>query len=151
MKTPLMLLLAVAVGGTAAAAIQTDIEYGNVAGEILKLDAYLPDGAGPFPAVILVHAPPLGTPLSSDLGREVGDPEVAAAVLKLPAGSLVLSGHIHNPTRWCHPLGPAWCFNPGVDPRAKEPNHVIIDTTARTAEFHGWGSVQQASLSIGKE
>ena len=55
MKTPLTLLLAVAVFGTAAAAIQTDIEYGNVAGESLKLDAYVPDGAGPFPAVILVH------------------------------------------------------------------------------------------------
>src|SRR5213075_2196302 len=27
----------------------------NVAGESLKLDAYVPEGAGPFPAVILVH------------------------------------------------------------------------------------------------
>jgi alpha-L-fucosidase 2 len=34
---------------------KTDIEYGTAAGESLKLDAYVPDGAGPFPAVILVH------------------------------------------------------------------------------------------------
>ena len=108
----------------------------------------VPAAPGPEPAVILVHAPPLGTPLSSDLGREVGDPEVAAAVLKLPEGSLVLSGHIHDPKRWCHQLGPAWCFNPGVDLSAKEPNHVIIDTTSRTAEFHGWGSIQQTRLLI---
>lgn len=109
----------------------------------------VPEVPGPEPAVVLVHAPPLGTLLSSDLGHEVGDPEVAAAVMMLPAGSLVLSGHIHDPKRWCHRLGPAWCFNPGVDFSASEPNHVIIDTTARTAEFRGWGSIQRISLPAG--
>ena len=110
----------------------------------------VPVVTGPEPAVVLVHSPPLGTPQSSDLGQEVGDPEVAAAVLKLPEGSLVLSGHTHNPKRWCHQPGPAWCFNPGVDFHAQEPNHVVIDTTARTAEFHGWGSVQRALLGVNK-
>jgi alpha-L-fucosidase 2 len=37
------------------AELQTDVEYGRVAGECLKLDAWVPDGQGPFPAVILVH------------------------------------------------------------------------------------------------
>ncbi len=37
------------------AAVETDIEYGRAAGESLRLDAYVPEGAGPFPAVILVH------------------------------------------------------------------------------------------------
>lgn len=106
----------------------------------------VPVAPGPEPAVILVHAPPLGTPLSSDLGREVGDPEVAAAVMKLPVGSFVLSGHIHDPKRWCHRLGPAWCFNPGVDFHAPEPNHIVIDTAAGEAEFHGWGSIQLVTL-----
>ena len=55
MKTPSLLLLASALTGTALAGLQTDIEYGNIAGESLKLDAYVPDGVGPFPAVILVH------------------------------------------------------------------------------------------------
>ena len=32
-----------------------DIEYARVADESLKLDVYVPEGAGPFPAVILVH------------------------------------------------------------------------------------------------
>ncbi|MEO5961347.1 MAG: hypothetical protein ABIZ49_13710, partial [Opitutaceae bacterium] len=48
--------LCVAAGVSASvAAVQTDIEYGNAAGESLKLDAYVPEGTGPFPAVILVH------------------------------------------------------------------------------------------------
>lgn len=41
--------------GPAAAVVKTDIEYGLAGGESLKLDAYVPEGAGPFPAVILVH------------------------------------------------------------------------------------------------
>lgn len=33
----------------------SDIEYANVGGVSLKLEAWLPEGEGPFPAVILVH------------------------------------------------------------------------------------------------
>jgi len=55
MKTPCLIYLAAATAASAFAAVQTDIEYGNVAGVSLKLDACVPDGAGPFPAVILVH------------------------------------------------------------------------------------------------
>lgn len=36
-------------------ALQTDVEYGNAGGESLRLDVCVPEGAGPFPAVILVH------------------------------------------------------------------------------------------------
>jgi acetyl esterase len=32
-----------------------DIEYGRADGQVLRLDAHLPQGAGPFPAVIVVH------------------------------------------------------------------------------------------------
>lgn len=39
----------------ANAAFQTDIEYGKAAGVSLRLDAFVPDGPGPHPAVILVH------------------------------------------------------------------------------------------------
>jgi len=37
-----------------------------------------------------------------------------------------------------------------VDFHAREPNHIVIDTNARTAEFRGWGSTQQRSLATGK-
>jgi Icc-related predicted phosphoesterase len=89
--------------------------------------------------VVLVHAPPLATPISSDLGREVGDPDVAVAVRQLPPGSLVLSGHIHDPRRWHARLGGTWCFNPGVDRSAEVPNHIVIDTGGKEATFRGWG------------
>lgn len=58
------------------AGLQTDIEFARAGGEILTLDAYVPDGRGPFPAVIIVHGggweagtkttyvPPLFEPLS---------------------------------------------------------------------------------------
>ncbi len=55
MKTSGIIALMVALAPMASAALQTDIEFANVGGESLKLDAYVPDGAGPFPAVILVH------------------------------------------------------------------------------------------------
>jgi acetyl esterase len=35
--------------------VTPDIEYSSPGGESLKLDAHIPDGKGPFPAVILVH------------------------------------------------------------------------------------------------
>lgn len=37
------------------AALTPDIEYGVAAGESLRLNAFVPEGSGPFPAVILVH------------------------------------------------------------------------------------------------
>lgn len=55
MKTVVLTLMTCVLGGPALAALQTDIEYGNVAGESLKLDAWVPAGSGPFAAVILVH------------------------------------------------------------------------------------------------
>jgi acetyl esterase/lipase len=39
----------------AHAEIKTDIEYGHPDYESLKLDANIPDGAGPFPIAILIH------------------------------------------------------------------------------------------------
>lgn len=58
-----MLLVATLALWTAAAAaaaaapyqVTTDLEYSAPGGESLKLDAHVPEGKGPFPAVILVH------------------------------------------------------------------------------------------------
>jgi acetyl esterase len=44
-----------AVAGILNAAMQNDIEFANVAGVSLKMDAWVPDGPGPFPTAILVH------------------------------------------------------------------------------------------------
>ncbi|HVQ36327.1 MAG TPA: pectinesterase family protein [Pyrinomonadaceae bacterium] len=40
---------------TAKAGLRKDVEYTRASGESLRLDACVPDGKGPFPAVILVH------------------------------------------------------------------------------------------------
>ncbi len=59
MKTFLVVascLLAIACASSLTfAADYKDVEYGNVNGFRLLLDAHVPDGAGPFPAAILVH------------------------------------------------------------------------------------------------
>ena len=51
------LVLAMALASTLAATPvdQKDVEYGNPGGHSLLLDLHVPDGAGPFPAAILVH------------------------------------------------------------------------------------------------
>ncbi|HEX2854126.1 MAG TPA: alpha/beta hydrolase [Opitutaceae bacterium] len=41
--------------GSAFAEHRIDVEYGKAGGESLRLDTYVPEGAGPFPAVILIH------------------------------------------------------------------------------------------------
>ncbi len=40
---------------TVQRALKMDVEYAKVGDESLKLDAFVPDGKGPFPAVIVVH------------------------------------------------------------------------------------------------
>jgi alpha-L-fucosidase 2 len=55
MKTLSIALFSLVLAQAASAALKTDIEFANVGGESLKLDAYVPEGAGPFAAVILVH------------------------------------------------------------------------------------------------
>jgi acetyl esterase len=42
-------------GLSAMGAVQKDVEYRNIDGKKLTLDASVPEGDGPFPAVILVH------------------------------------------------------------------------------------------------
>ena len=91
------------------------------------------------PVVLLAHGPPEGTAVSSDLGHESGDFETTALVRQLPEKSIVLSGHVHNPSRW-HLIGRVTFFNPGfAGPEQDAPNHIVIDLERREAEFFGWG------------
>jgi acetyl esterase len=48
-------LLVVLLAVPASAGVQKDIEYRNIDGKKLTLDVSVPDGDGPFPAVIIVH------------------------------------------------------------------------------------------------
>jgi acetyl esterase/lipase len=48
-------LVATLSANVVQAELKTNIEYGKADGEILHLDANVPDGTGPFPVVIAVH------------------------------------------------------------------------------------------------
>ncbi len=48
-------LLMIASGGVGRSEILHDVEYRTVGNVILKMDAHIPSGRGPFPAAILVH------------------------------------------------------------------------------------------------
>ena len=106
------------------------------------LDIY-PSG----PTVILANEPPHGHPVAQGEGRDSGDVDLMELAGRLPIGSLVLSGHIHQPRRWCSRCGDAWCFNPGVDRAASEPNHIMIDTERQEARAFLWGRELVQSLA----
>ena len=55
MLVVVLALLAQALFAAGSYQITPDIEYSAPGGESLKLDAHIPEGKGPFPAVILVH------------------------------------------------------------------------------------------------
>jgi acetyl esterase len=54
-RSTLILALAGAAIMTAAPVDRKDVEFGRPGGKVLLLDLHVPDGAGPFPAAILVH------------------------------------------------------------------------------------------------
>ena len=93
--------------------------------------AYLPEG----PLIVLSHAPPAGIFVAQNEEGDVGDPELSSEITRLPRGSLILCGHNHDPRRWYAETRGKWCLNPGCNLEADFPNHIGIDTTARTAAF----------------
>jgi acetyl esterase len=52
---PKFLFVLFGAAAMAGAALQSDIEFAKVDGVSLKMDAWIPDGEGPFPTVVLVH------------------------------------------------------------------------------------------------
>jgi alpha-L-fucosidase 2 len=55
MKFLVAISIVLICAGASGAAMLKDVEYADKKSEILRLDASIPDGAGPFPAAILVH------------------------------------------------------------------------------------------------
>lgn len=91
------------------------------------------------PSIVLAHAPPTGLPVSCNYeGGDIGDFETDGTLRELPAGSLVLSGHVHSPRHWHAERRGILCFNPGVSSH-HEPNHIIIDTERHSATFFAYG------------
>lgn len=77
--------------------------------------------------VWIVHAPPEGSGVSwCQDGRGGGDPNLLYSVRKYRP-RLVLCGHVHNPLSWIDHFEGGLYLNPGRDPAAAFPNHVVID------------------------
>jgi acetyl esterase len=63
-----VLLLAAVTATLASGRALENIEYAQVSGQALRLDAYIPDGPGPHPAAIIVHG---GAWVTGDKARSV--------------------------------------------------------------------------------
>ena len=85
------------------------------------------------PVVMLSHAPPERTAVSTTIGGwDHGDFEVRGIAERLPWGSLILSGHVHHPCRWHDRVAGTLCLNPGADFTHRQvPNHIVIDLGRR--------------------
>jgi len=114
--------------------------YGERFAAVKWGEADWPDGA----SIVVCHAPPSETRVSINAeGVGWGDFEIAMRIHeKCP--KYVLSGHVHDPMEWVTLEGASYCFNPGCDCAAREPNHIIIDTTKKIACCH---SMRQGVVS----
>jgi len=97
------------------------------------------------PWLVLHHEAPGGTLV----GGTMGNFPLFYHILEFhPA--FVLSGHFHDqPYRkdgsFADHLEGTWCFNPGHPLRegSAAPNHIILDTKAGTAEWHGYDTANR--------
>lgn len=97
-------------------------------------DALLPTSVAE--EIWLFHAPPASSLVASGSDEsEAGDEILDQLCLAGEGPQIVLSGHQHNPRRWACRVGSTWCLNPGHNSHATVPNHIVIDTRAKTASL----------------
>lgn len=100
--------------------------------------AGLPTSSHEGPLLLVSHQPPDEVAVSQDRRGDWGGYDVRALAATLPAGSVVLSGHVHSPRNWHARIGPTTAFNPGVGPaNSKVPRHVLLDLSKRRARLVG--------------
>lgn len=85
--------------------------------------------------VWVVHAPPARTAVATRVsGADAGDPDLGAAVSRY-APRLVLAGHVHQAMRWHDERRGTLFLNPGCDPDAAFPNHILVRTDDLSCEL----------------
>lgn len=83
----------------------------------------------------VVHAGPTDTLVTArSSGGDGGDPDLNASV-KRHAPRLVLSGHVHDPVHWRHRDDATLFLNPGCNPQAEIPNHILVRTEDLSCRF----------------
>jgi uncharacterized protein len=87
--------------------------------------------------VWVVHAPPSRTLVAARAnGSDGGDPDLVKPVRRY-APRLVLSGHVHDPMHWREHDEPTLFLNPGRNPEADFPNHILVSTQRMNCRFVG--------------
>ena len=85
----------------------------------------------------VVHAGPAKTLVSARTsGGDAGDPDLTASVNRY-APRLVLSGHVHHPLHWQQRDEATLFLNPGRNPHADFPNHILVRTDRMSCQFVG--------------
>lgn len=98
--------------------------------------------------VWVVHAPPSGTPVAARTkGGDGGDRDLVPA-LRRYRPRFVLTGHVHDPVAWHHRQGYTHLLNPGCDPKASVPQHILIRTDEQVCEFIGSRHTERHTLAI---
>jgi Icc-related predicted phosphoesterase len=104
-------------------------------------------GHGPW--FVLHHEPPEATAV----GGTMGDPALTWKIEEYQP-DFVLSGHLHAQPytgSFADRIGRTWCFNPGAPILSKVraaavPNHILLDTEARTATWFATPSTGRTSI-----
>lgn len=121
---------------------------GGLRWEVCGWAATKADKTGVDADILVVHAPPAGTPVSMEESHDLGDGELRLALLRNEPQTqrLVLSGHVHARNNWHCLLGNSLCLNPGYAMSVNcAPAHIVIDTTANTVT---WTAPALAALEI---
>lgn len=110
--------------------------------------------------IALAHRPPEQADTAIAAGEYIdrGDFDLRELLVRGPERlrpRLVLSGHVHQPTRWYHRLGRSWSFNPGMGVNCVVPNHIVLDLERGIAvwrrancpdEFVRWAEEADATI-----
>jgi Icc-related predicted phosphoesterase len=85
--------------------------------------------------VWVVHAPPSRTLVATRAdGADAGDRDLVAAARRY-APRLVLSGHVHAPLHWREQRDATLFLNPGRNPAAPFPNHILVRTDRMSSQL----------------
>jgi Icc-related predicted phosphoesterase len=97
--------------------------------------------------ILTAHSPPYGTFTSTakGSGTDSGDLELGDTLRSAVAAPwLVLSGHVHNPSRWVDRCGETFSLNPGMGINPEVPNYITVDTATKKARWFRDGELADA-------
>jgi Icc-related predicted phosphoesterase len=101
--------------------------------------------------VWVVHAPPSQTGVAKRTNEvDAGDPDLVAAVARY-SPRLVLSGHVHNAIRWREYRNGTLYLNPGFDPDADFPNHILVRPDRLSSELITAARASESAPAPGAE